>query len=242
MKALRSSDIEQLRHNRVSLEIRKSKLTSTYMKNQKLLIAVLLFILSISIQEVSAQSLELHGFGGYQLHGKALLYDGDFHINDAANYGGKLSVALASTTHVEFSYMRSDTEGRFYPFTGTPGDLVSLSSNYIQLGGVQEADLGKIRPFGTLTVGMVVWSPKSSQYNSKTQFSATVGGGLKIWLTDFLGIRLQGTMLMPMVWNGVGFGCGIGTGGSGCGGNVYTRITPFQGEFSGGLIIRISPN
>jgi hypothetical protein len=49
-------------------------------------------------------------------------------------------------------------------------------------------------------------------------------------------------MLMPMVWNGVGFGCGIGTGGSGCGGNVYTRVTPFQGEFSGGLIIRISPN
>ena len=34
----------------------------------------------------------------------------------------------------------------------------------------------------------------------------------------------------------------IGTGGAGCGGGVYTRLTPFQGEFSGGLIIRISPN
>jgi len=49
-------------------------------------------------------------------------------------------------------------------------------------------------------------------------------------------------MLMPMVFNGIGFGCGIGGGGSSCGTNVYTRITPFQGEFSGGLIIKISPN
>jgi hypothetical protein len=57
-----------------------------------------------------------------------------------------------------------------------------------------------------------------------------------------IGLRLQGSMLMPMVFNGVGIGCGIGTGGAGCGGNVYTRITPFQGEFSGGLVIRISPN
>jgi hypothetical protein len=211
-------------------------------KRTRLLIAMLLITISLSIQEISAQAIELNGFYGYQLHGTAKLYDGDFRINDAANYGGKLSVALASTTHVEVSYMRSDTEGRFYPFIGTPGDLVSFSSNYIHIAGLQEADLGRIKPFATLGAGFVVWSPKSSQYNSKTQFSATFGGGLKIWLTDAVGIRLQGSMLMPMVWNGAGFGCGIGTGGSGCGANVYTRITPFQGEFSGGLILRISPN
>jgi len=211
-------------------------------RRHRLFIVIMLITISLNIQDISAQSIELTGFAGWQLHGTAKLYDGDFRINDAANYGGKLSVALASTTHVEFSYMRSDTEGRFYPFIGTIGDLIPFSSNYIQLGGVQEVDLDRIRPFGTIGAGLTVWSPKSGQYNSKTQFSATVGGGLKIWLTDFLGIRLQGTMLMPMVWNGVGFGCGIGTGGSGCGGNVYTRITPFQGEFSGGLILRISPN
>jgi len=138
--------------------------------------------------------------------------------------------------------MRSDTEGTFYPFFGTPSDRIQFSSNYIQVGGLQEVNLDRIRPFGTFAMGLAVWDPKTSQLNTKTQFSATVGAGLKIWLTDFLGIRIQGSMLMPMVFNGVGFGCGIGTGGSGCGGNLYTRITPFQGEFSGGLILRISQN
>jgi len=205
-------------------------------------IALMMTVTILITQELSGQIIEINGFTGYALNGTAKLYDGDFKINDAQNYGGKLAFGVSSTTFLELSYMRSDTEGRFFPFLGSPGDLVSLSSNYIQVGGLQEADLGRVAPFGTVAVGMVVWSPKSSQYNTKTQFAATVGGGLKIWLTETIGIRLQGSMLMPMVWNGVGFGCGIGTGGANCGGNVYTRITPFQGEFSGGISIRLSPN
>ena len=211
-------------------------------KKKPILIVLLLFMLAVGAREISAQTIEINGFYGYQLHGTARLYEGDLRINDADNYGGKLSVGLSSTTHVELSYMRSDTEGRYYPFIGTPSDLVFFSSNYIQVGGLQEADFGKIRPYGTVAFGLVIWDPKTSQLNTKAQFSATLGAGVKIWLTDMLGIRLQGSMMMPMVFNGFGFGCGIGTGGSGCGTNVYTRITPFQGEFSGGLVIRISQN
>lgn len=205
-------------------------------------LALLVTVIMTFSQDLTAQIIEINGFTGYALNGTAKLYDGDFRINDAQNYGGKLAFGVSSTTFLELSYMRSDTEGRFFPFLGSPGELVGLSSNYIQVGGLQEANFGRISPFGTVAVGLVVWSPKNSQSASKTQFAATVGGGLKIWITDMIGIRLQGSMLMPMVWNGVGIGCGIGTGGAGCGTNVYTRVTPFQGEFSGGLTIRLSPN
>ena len=213
-------------------------------KKNRLFIAMLLIMVTISIQEITAQTLEINGFYGWQLHGTARLYDGDLRITDAPNYGGKLSVALSTTAHVELSYMRSDTEGWFDPFYAgePPSDVFQFSSNYIQVGGLQEVNMGKIRPYGTIALGLTIWDPKTAVLNTKTQFSATVGGGLKFWLTDFLGIRVQGSMLMPMVFNGFGFGCGIGTGGSGCGGNLYTRITPFQGEFSGGIILKISPN
>ena len=209
----------------------------------KFFLALVVIFMIYSSQNLSAQTLELNAFTGYQLNGKAKLYDGELRINDSQNYGGKLAYGLSTSTFIELSYMRTDTEGRFYPYyAGTPGDLVAFSSNWIQIGGVQSVNLGRIDPYATVAVGLTVWSPKSSTYSSYTQFSATVGAGVKIWLTDFLGIRLQGSMLMPMVYNGVGFGCGIGTGGAGCSGGVYTRITPFQGEFSGGLVIRISPN
>ena len=97
-------------------------------------------------------------------------------------------------------------------------------------------DMGVFSPFLTLTGGLAVWGSTSQELSSYTQFSITFGGGTKIWITDNIGIRLQASMLMPMVFGGGGFG--YGTGGASAG--VYTRITPFQGEFIGGLIIKIN--
>ena len=213
------------------------------MKTKKLMVAMMVMFMFISAQDMSGQSIELNGFTGIQLGGTARLYDGDFKINDAQNYGGKIAFGVSSSTYAEISYMRSDTEGRFYPAGfGQVSDLVPFSSNYIQLGGLQEVDMGRVAPFVTVAAGLTVWDPKTTVLATKTQFSATVGAGLKLWLTDAIGIRLQGSMLMPMVFNGFGFGCGIGTGGTSCGSQLYTRVTPFQGEFSGGLIIKLSAN
>jgi len=213
-------------------------------KLSKLFIVLIMALMIYSSQDLSAQIIEINAFTGWQLNGKAKLYEGEFRLNDAQNYGGKLAYGLSTTTFVELSYMRTDTEGQYFPYySGTPGDVIELSSNYIQIGGLQELDLGgRIAPYGTLAAGLTVWSPKTSGYSGYTQFSFSVGAGLKIWLSDMIGIRLQGTMLMPLVYNGAGLGCGIGTGGASCGAGVYTRITPFQGEFSGGIVFRISPN
>jgi len=212
-------------------------------KRSKLYIGMLLIMTTISMQDLYAQAIEINGFYGWQLAGTVKLYDGEFMLESAPNYGGKLSVGLSSTTHFEVSYMRSDTEGRFKPYNIgiEPGNVYQVSSNYIQLGGLQEVDLGKIRPFGTLALGTVIWAPKEVS-GTKWQFAFSLGAGFKIWLSDNIGLRAQGSMMMPMVYNGAGFGCGIGTGGSSCGANVYTRITPFQGEFSGGIILRINPS
>ena len=206
-------------------------------------ISILLVTTLIGIQDLHAQAIELNGFYGWQLNGKAKLYDGEFVMQNAPNYGGKLAVGLSTTTFVEISYMRSDSEGSFRPYNISegPGETIQYSSNYISVGGLQEVDMGKIKPYGTFGMGTVIWTPKDYSA-TKWQFQFTLGAGFKIWLSDMIGLRAQGTMMMPLVYNGAGFGCGIGTGGSSCGGSIYTRITPFQGEFSGGIIIRIPHN
>ena len=210
------------------------------MKN-RLLLAVLLITSMLGMQNTWAQSVELNGFAGWQLAGKFKLYDGDLELVSAPNYGGKLAVGLSSTTFAEVTYMRSDSEAWFKPYdlSETVSDTFGYSSNYIMLGGLQELDMGKLRPFGTIGMGLVIWSPKEDVVESYVQFHLSLGAGFKYWFNDYVGIRVQGSMMMPMIVNGGGFGCGIGTGGSSCGGAVYTRITPFQGEFSGGLILRI---
>lgn len=206
--------------------------------------AFLIVMTIISVEAVSAQIIEINGFAGYQLGGTVNGYYGheEVKIDNAMSYGGRLAVGLSTTTFVEFTYLRSDTEAQYRDYTDmTIYDKVPLSSNYIQIGGLQEMDFGILSPFITITGGLAVWSPKNpGDFSTYTQFSFTVGGGTKIWISDMIGIRLQANMLMPLVYNGAGIGCGIGTGGSGCSGGIYTRITPFQGEFSGGLIIKIS--
>ena len=214
------------------------------MKNklQRFLLVSLLMITIISAEDVSAQIIEITPFVGYQLGGTVNGYYGEVKLNDAMSYGGRLAVGLSTTTFVEFTYLRSDTEGQYFDYyDGSIGDKTPLSSNYIQLGGLQEMDMGILSPFLTLAGGLAIWSPANpGDFSTYTQFAFSFGGGTKIWITDNIGLRLQATMLMPLVWNGAGFGCGIGSGGSGCGGAIYTRITPFQGEFSGGLIIKIN--
>ncbi len=208
----------------------------------RIFIAMLLIMTSFGVQSIWAQTVELNGFYGWQLNGKAKLYNGDFIMQNAPNYGGRISVGLSTTTFVELTYMRSDSEGYYRPYNISvePGETYLYSSNYFMVGGLQEVDLGKIRPFGTLAMGTVTWAPKYSS-GTKWQFHLTLGGGVKFWLTKNIGIRLQGSMMMPLVYNGAGFGCGIG-GGVSCGGAVYTRITPFQGEFSGGIILKLGNN
>ena len=212
------------------------------MKFIKSIIAAFLLISLISSKQVSAQIIELTPVAGYTLGGKAKLYDGEFRIDDAMAYGGKMAFGLSTTTFVELSYTRVDTYGQFFSYYSgeSPSDKYPISSNFIQIGGLQEMDMGILSPFLTLSGGLTVWGSSSPELSSYTQFSFTFGGGTKIWFTDNIGIRLQASMLMPLVWGGGGFGCGIGTGGSGCSAGVYTRITPFQGEFIGGLIIKIN--
>lgn len=218
-----------------------SKLKTMRTTRQKYLMSFLIVMSIISVEAVSAQIIEFSGFAGYQLGGTLKGYYGEVKMDNAMSYGGNMALALSTTTFVEFSYIRSDTEGQFRDYNdGSIGDKVPLSSNYIQLGALQEMDFGILSPFFTIKGGLAVWSPKNSvDFNSYTQFAFSVGGGTKIWISDMIGIRLQANMLMPLVWRGGGFGCGFYTGGSSCGGAVYTRITPFQGEFSGGLIIKI---
>jgi hypothetical protein len=67
------------------------------------------------------------------------------------------------------------------------------------------------------------------------RFAMGVTGGMKIMFSDRVGIRLQGRLLMPTYFAGVGFY--VGTGGSGLSMNAGSVM--FQGDFQGGLVFSL---
>ena len=65
-----------------------------------------------------------------------------------------------------------------------------------------------------------------------------LGLGVKLMFSDRVGIMLRGRLMMPMTFAGVGFYAG--TGGAGL--TMNSWVAPLQGDFNGGLIIKLGGN
>ncbi len=209
------------------------------MKNyKKFLIAAITFLLVIPFESSAQGKFEITPFAGYMFGGRIRFYEGDLRVEDNVNYGVALSTAVRPDVKIEFSWSQMQSSASFKPIYGYD-DLkrsFDVNVNYFQVGGIWEMDKGKLRPYGLFSLGATWFDAKDSTIEDDWRFSVALGGGAKIWLSDRIGIRLQGRFLIPMYFSGAGIFCGIGTGGSGCGVSVGTGSTILQGDLTAGLI------
>lgn len=205
----------------------------------------LLFLAPIVSQ--AQANVELSPFAGYMFGGSLKLYEGKLKVDDAANYGVALDVKIAHDTQIELLWTQMNTRGQFNAYRGFEDlgtNKFDLNVGYIQIGSVRELDYGKVNPFGVFTLGATYFIPgqvsfldgSSTNVSDEWKFSVTLGAGAKIWVTEKVGIRLQGNLMLPMFWGGAGFS--IGTGGSGFSVNAGTSMV--QGSFTGGLIFALN--
>jgi hypothetical protein len=212
------------------------------MKNFHFLaIFILGLIFTFPLHSLSqGRQIELTPFVGYQFGGTVKFYEGKIKIDNGMNYGLAASVDIRYGVKAEFYYSRVATRGKWTPYLGfentyPPLDF-DLAINYFQIGSVKEFLQDDFRPFGAFTLGAVWFDPKDV-VSDQWFFSITLGGGIKYYFTDRVGIRLQGRLLLPMVFSGVGLYAGIGTGGVSTGAGFSSWAPVVQGDLTGGLII-----
>jgi hypothetical protein len=146
---------------------------------------------------------------------------------------------------VELYYSRSDTRGDFVAFRGPTYRLTDLSVNYFQIGFLRTVKKVKnVTLYGIGSLGATLFAPSGESYNETPRtyyfedwwlFSITAGGGAKVWLSEKVGLRFEGRVMMPITWAGGGFM--VGTGGSGFylgGGSAI-----LQASMSAGIIIAL---
>ncbi|MCF6171683.1 MAG: hypothetical protein L3J31_00315 [Bacteroidales bacterium] len=203
------------------------------MKKVKILFITLLFpVLAFS------QGVEIVPFVGYMFGGSVNFYEGKYKVTDGMNYGASILVPIREIVDLEINYTRLDSEGKFTAFAGFPGftdKQTVMSTNYFQIGMVKAISKQnpKITPFGSFSLG-ATWFD-FADYQDATLFSITAGLGVKFMFSKHVGIMLRGRFLLPMFFGGVGFYAG--TGGSGLSLNSYAAI--IQGDFNGGLILKL---
>jgi len=209
------------------------------MKKIKLFIVAVIFPAFIFAQG----GVEIVPFAGYMFGGSVNYYEGKLKFENGMNYGASLLVPVHNLLDVELSYTRMQSKASFEPYYGYPNlEYVesTVATNYIQIGGISKfySQNTQVTPFGSLSLGATWFAPEDKSFNTGWRFSAAVGLGVKVMLSDRIGIMLRGRMLMPMYFGGV-YMYG-GTGGSGVG--VSSVVAPVQGDFNGGLIIKLGGN
>lgn len=207
----------------------------------------------------SQGGVEIVPFAGYMFGGsvKYSYYYGGYDyapkldIQDGLDYGLSVLVPVQSLVDLELNWTRMDKVKATFSTGGYSGpdwdgDELYVSTNYFQIGGLSKFSNsgGMAQPFGSFSLG-ATWfdtSPTSeSDYNSYSdvwKFSIMLGLGVKLMFSERVGIMLRGRLMMPMTFSGgtVYFG----TGGSGMA--VGGWVSPWQGDFNGGLIIKLGGN
>jgi hypothetical protein len=184
----------------------------------------------------TSRGIEITPFYGWMFGGSLSVREGDLNINDNDNYGIAVDVELpyGGGKQVELLWVMQNSrlDLKRYP-SGIKETLFDIATHYFHVGGVYGVRRGNVMPFGSLTLGATLFHPKENNLSDEWRFSATLGLGAKLYLSERVGVRLQGRLMMPFQWGSGGLWCGPG----GCSIGVGTTTTILQGDLTGGLII-----
>jgi hypothetical protein len=202
--------------------------------------AVLFLLILVTVTSVGhARKFEITPLVNYVWTSKIGAYwdneSGDLDIGNSASWGIAVDIDLHQEAQLELLYNRQDSYMEFLTYPGGiqkwKGDL---AVEYYQIGGLYRRPVDKVEPFFLFTLGATRFAPKGSEFSDEWKFSIIMGLGAKVWVTDRIGLRFQGRMLMPMLWSSAGFWCGLGGCSLGYGGGSAL----VQGDLGVGLTFR----
>jgi opacity protein-like surface antigen len=187
-----------------------------------------------------AQAIEITPYGGYMWGGRFKGFNGEVDFGDHGNFGIAASTEVRPGSFVEFTWFQMESKDSYVRYYGESHRNRSLNilNNYFQLGMIQEVGYSEdFRPFGLISFGASHHTPDNdSKYEDEWFFAMTLGGGVKYFFNENVGIRVQGRFMFPMYFGGGGLWCGTGSGCS-VGASTYSAFV--QGDVSGGLILRL---
>lgn len=171
-------------------------------------------------------------FGGTLASENNSLFSVDLDVNDSAAYGLTFDIPLSSNLQLELLASRQKTELRFDEgLFGGNFDVADIDITYLHAGILVQGGSREVSPFFVASAGATRLNPDVPGADTETRFSVSLGGGVKVFFTDNIGLRFEGR----------GFWTALDQTGrrscdSRCGWDDYDRDDLTQGIASIGLI------
>jgi hypothetical protein len=184
----------------------------------------------------SAQSIEVAPATGYRFGGDffEVVTGRPVDLDGALSLGVALNVPLSNGLQFEGLFTHQHARvfvpgGPFLPATQT-----HVSVDHWQGGGLQELSGGRVRPFLTGSLGLTRFGAAN---DSEIRFTVGGGGGVKVFATRHVGLRLDGRLFATFLDADVRAGiCSSG----GCILSFHADVV-WQADFTAGVVFRLPP-
>jgi Outer membrane protein beta-barrel domain len=143
---------------------------------------------------------ELTPFAGYRLSGdfdaqSSEVFDPDLNIEieESAVYGFLLDIPVAP--HWQLELLANRQRSAFVLDRGLlepSRELGDVDLTMVHAGILLQWGYGQVNPYLTVSGGLTRIDPKFQELDSDDRFSASFGGGVKIFFSDNIGLRLEG--------------------------------------------------
>jgi len=183
---------------------------------------------------LQAQGIEITPFGGYRFGGDffELIARRPVDTDGAPALGVIVDVPLGDGLQIEGLFTHQDAHVELESGTFGPLRRAKVSVDHFQGGGLQEYRDGRVRPFG---MGMLGLTRYYGEGDSEIRFTVGAGGGVKLFASENVGLRLNGQVSATFVYFDARAG---GCGGGVCFAGVNADVV-WQAEFSAGLIVKV---
>jgi len=161
--------------------------------------ATIAVLLLVCAPPVRAQGIEVAPFGGYRVGGDffEIVAGHAVDVDGAPALGVSFDVPLSDGYQIEGMYTHQQADVSILQPLAPPTSR-HISVDHWQGGGLQEFDIGRtdVRPFLTGSLGLTRFAAEGS---SEIRFSVAAGGGVKLFPSPRLGVRLDGRVFATFV-------------------------------------------
>jgi len=183
---------------------------------------------------VRASDFEIVPIIGYSLGGgfEDSVTGTQLEVDDSTHYGIILDFKDTPVTQIELYYSLQPTRLKSDGGALVGNPLFDMDIHYIHVGGTYMAEDEKVKPYVVGTFGATYMDPKKAGLDSETRLSMSLGGGVKLFMTDRIGLRLEGRGFGTYFGNSSAAFCGSGKCAISMEGDLF-----FQFTANAGLII-----
>ena len=197
--------------------------------------AVFAFLLCVApvAEGQTVDRVEVTAFGGYRFGGDLyeIASERPVDADGAPSFGVVLNIPFTRETQIEALITHQQADFTVPAAEGGQGARFRVTVDHYQVGGLTELATGRARPFLTGLLGLTRYEA-SGDY--EWRFSASAGGGVKLFPTPRVGLRLDGRVFATLVDADADvLVCSPGI----CVGSIDAWLV-WQAEFTAGVVVR----